>query len=719
MKIRISKSHLVKYGLMILLTIPSFIFWQYALIPQYGVRDHEGYLGGALVLSGYISFIVLMNLLKEIMLNGEPSELSIAYKIFNKDNVYILGIVNVLMSLICIRTLLFYHSRVYLFSLAAFWAVPFAYVIIRQIHASHNISSRVTTRRIAVHHNFYFALSVGGVIAIISTMVRGLYIFRWQVMLTLVLLILLGMLSFVGCSSYYPYDLDNWIEETREQFKGKIKLAFIIVLSLVVLYMFLGPLEIYVGNMLSFSFGYKTFLPLCIICGVSCVVLLTAFISLFSHKTYKVLCVFLTAFSLLSYIQCIIMNTKLSEEDGARLRLDTMGNYPEINLVIWIVLAIVIFTVFKLSKNKWKNVAAIICSFISSIQMVAVISLIITCMTSPEPRFYQLTGEKMFTVAKNENVIVLVPDSFCRKYFDELVDDNPECVNLFRDFTYYNNMDSRYHPTFPSFTHFITGYDNVPENAPTQSSGRVEWLNEAWNSEKCNLFFKEIKNQGYKFYINIPSACELLGAYNDVCDKVENAEYAESNVDKVELVKMLFSMSVYRCVPYIFKPPFEFFSWDFAELERYNGKTAAYKNEDFYSEVCKGITIDDSIDKKISVINWHGFHEEYTNDEYCNYVPNAESEGVTRLQNGKGVLLCIDKYLEDLKDIGMYDKSTIIVMGDHGKLYDGCVFIKLPNEAHNEMQINNKPGVYDDFQATILDMIRAQNCDSFGNSWLE
>ena len=66
-----------------------------------------------------------------------------------------------------------------------------------------------------------------------------------------------------------------------------------------------------------------------------------------------------------------------------------------------------------------------------------------------------------------------------------------------------------------------------------------------------------------------------------------------------------------------------------------------------------------------------------------------------------------------------YDKSTIIVMGDHGKLYDGCVFIKLPNEAHNEMQINNKPGVYDDFQATILDMIRAQNCDSFGNSWLE
>ena len=115
MKIRISKSHLVKYGLMILLTIPSFIFWQYALIPQYGVRDHEGYLGGALVLSGYISFIVLMNLLKEIMLNGEPSELSIAYKIFNKDNAYILGIVNVLVSLICIRTLLFYHSRVYLF----------------------------------------------------------------------------------------------------------------------------------------------------------------------------------------------------------------------------------------------------------------------------------------------------------------------------------------------------------------------------------------------------------------------------------------------------------------------------------------------------------------------------------------------------------------------------------------------------------------------------
>ena len=519
--------------------------------------------------------------------------------------------------------------------------------------------------------------------------------------------------------SFFPYDFKSWKNELKREFVDKFKVSAVIVLSLVTLYFFLGPLEIYVGNMLSFSFGYKTFLPIFITIGMVTLVFAPLVISLFTRKTYKIICVVLMTYSFLSYVQCMLMNTKLSEEDGARLRLDTMGGYPTINLLCWIFISLVIIIALYATKDKWTSVAMCVSAFISAVQMVAVVSLIITCMNSPAPRYYQLTGDKMFSVAKDNNVIVLVPDSFSRGFLNDVLADTPETMDIFKDFTYYDNVDSLYHPTFPSFTHFITGHEREDSDIVMSSSseGRVEWLSEAWSDSKCIDFVNGIKDAGYHLYINVPQACELLGAYDDVYDKVENAEYAESNVDLVELTKLLFSMSIYGCVPYVVKPPFEYFSWDFAALERYNGKVAAYKNEDFYNEAKAGITVDDTIDNKVHIINWHGFHEEYTNDEFCNYVPNAEENGVTRLQNSKGAILCVKTYLDSLKAINRYDDSTIVVMGDHGKLYDGVVMIKKPNETHDKTIINSTSYTYCGFQGTILNIINAANKDNFEEKW--
>lgn len=615
-------TELIEYILNVVLMVPAMFFLYFAFIPQYGIRDHEGYLGGAIVLAGHIALVIITNFLKGKLLSEKKS-----------DYIYFFSIINVIATLICIRTLLFYHSRLYVLSLAIFMGIPLAFVIIRQLMIMHGK---------VLHINYMESLYLAGVLAGLSTVVRGMYIFRWQMLITLVLCVLLlageisGVLKSESELAYFPYDFEGWKTETKSDFVKKYKVACLIVTSWVVLYLLLGPLEIYAGNMLSFSFGYKTFLPLFLLIGVAVIVFLSAFIALFTQKTFKFICVLLTTFSLLSYVQCMFMNTKLMEEDGSRLRLDTMGNYPTINLILWIIIAMVVVVVLILVKEKWTIAICGICAFISAIQMVAVISLVITCMNSPAPRYYQLTGDKMFSVAKKENVIVLMPDTFAREYLKELLDDDPTYMDIFKDFTYYDNMNCEYFPTFPAVIHILTGYERTENVGSGLSKERVQWQTDAWNSGRCQEFVNILKDSGYKYLVNIPSACELLGAYEDVKGKVDNVEYAESNVCRPVLLKMLFSMSIYRCVPYLVKPPFEFFSWDFAELERYEGKTAAYRNEDFYKEVCEGITVDESIEKELHVINWHGFHEEYTNDEYCNHVDDAENNGISQLQNEKG-----------------------------------------------------------------------------------
>ena len=685
----------------IVLVIPALYFICYCIVPQYDIRDHEGYLAGAIILAGYISLVMICELAKKM----------VYIKYSNSDRFYIFSVINVIAIFVSIKALLFYHARVYVLSLGLFWCVVICYLLIRAVAIKKQ-------RKLWI--SYISTVGIAGIISILSTVIRGMYILKWQVLLALVLLGFVSFCNYVLCErekEFFPYDFIIWKQDIITNFKKRYLTSLVILLSLVVMYLILGPLEIYAGNMLSFSFGYVTFLPMFVLAGIVVLLVVSAIISLFTGKTYKLICVCVTAFSLLSYIQYIFMNTKLMEEDGARLRLDTMGFYPTLNLILWIVIASVIIATLYFVKNKWQSVSVCVCLFIAVMQMVAVVSLIIKCVNAPAPRYYQLTGEKMFTVAKDENVIVLMPDSFCRKYLLEVTTDDPSYMNIFKDFTYYSNMDSEYHPTFPSVIHLITGHDAYDGLTAGLSEERVRWQTEAWNSETCKVFFDAIKNKGYDFYMNIPSACELFGAYDDVKDYVKNVEYAESNVDKAKLMKMLFSMSIYRYVPYVIKPPFEYFSWDFAELECYNGKVAAYRNEDFYAEAKEGITIDESTSKKIHVINWHGFHEEYTHDEFCNPVPNAEEIGITKLQNEKGVMLCIETYLDKLKDIGMYDKSTIIIMGDHGKTYDGCVFIKLPNERHEKVIINDEPMVYSGFQQTILDMIGANREELLAPSW--
>lgn len=701
---------LLRYIQIGLLLISSVYFWYFSIIPQYDIRDNEGYLAGAIVLAGYVSFVVLTNVTKQYLII-----------IGKKKYIYILSIINIITGYACVRTLLFYYSRLYLGSLLLFWIVPLVFCGIRLICKKKEMTLKI---------NYMMSLYIAGMAAVLSIIVRGFYFTKIAVVLA-ILGIVVGLITEAQFNlsdntsryEYFPYDFNEWYAELKNSFFKKYKIAAIILISVASLYCMLSPLELYVGNILSFSFGWTTFVPIMALISLLVVIIGATIISLFNNATYKVICVGISIFSILSYVQYMFMNTKLMEEDGSRLDLATMGNYPRVNLAVWIIVGIILLCVCYCIKDRWTLALGGICGFLSAIQVVAVISLIITCINSPAPRYYQLSGDKQFTVAKDNNVIILVPDTFARTKLNNLLAYDPDgnYMDIFRDFTYYENMYSKQHPTLPSLIYLLTGNDAEDGIDRRLTMERVMWQKEAWTGDICNSFFNEIHNNGYKFYMNIPAPCELVGAYEDVVGKIDNIEYAVSNVDKVKLTKMLVSMSFYSCVPYVFKPPFEYFSWDFELLENYGGKQAAYKNEDFYSDIQDGISVDDTTDNKVHMIVWHGFHDEYTNDEFCNYVPPEEISKVSDEQNSKGVMLCIDTYLEKLKEIGRYDDSTIIIMGDHGvsKMHDGCVFVKMPNERHEGVNIDHSDKTYADFRATVIDMIGSDRHEEFGDSWVK
>ena len=58
----------------ILLIIGAMTFWYFTMVPQYYYIDHAGYKGGAIVLSGYFSWLLLINMIKTSELTGDLPE---------------------------------------------------------------------------------------------------------------------------------------------------------------------------------------------------------------------------------------------------------------------------------------------------------------------------------------------------------------------------------------------------------------------------------------------------------------------------------------------------------------------------------------------------------------------------------------------------------------------------------------------------------------------
>lgn len=681
----------------ILLIIGAMTFWYFTMVPQYYYIDHAGYKGGAIVLSGYFSWLLLINMIKRIIIAKGKSKY-----------IYLGSIANFITTVFCIKSLLMYKANVYLVLLVILFMLLLAYFLYHEF-----ISKKINAKI-----GYISYISFISIVLTIATLIRGCYIFIPTVGISLISIIVIGI-TYIK-DDYYPYSFEEWKVNTKLKYWGRFKVSAVVLLSIAVLFFLLAPLELYVTNRLSFSFSYKVFLPILIVISLLFCILGSLIISLVTDKTHYLIVVFLAALSVLSYIQYMFMNTKMMEEDGSRLNLNTMGVYPKINQYVWIIGLLLFFIIIHFFIKKWNFILCAICGFISAVQIVAVVSLVITCINSPTPKYYQMSGKEQFTIASEKNVIVLIPDTFSRGRFNELLEWDPtgDYMETFKDFTYYDNVYSECFPTLAGLNHLLTGKKGIGSKKNGITEENIILQAEAWNSEETKQFFNLIKKNGYKFYMNMTSPYELLAQYDDVVGKIENIEYAESNVDIIKLTKMLVSMSCYSCLPYVLKPPFQYFSWDFAELEQYKGISSYYGNEDFFSELSKGITIDENVNKKIHLINWHGFHEEWTNDEFCNPAPKGT---ISRQRNSKGVMLCIDTYLEKLKEIGRYDDCTIIIMGDHGDIntHDACVFIKLSGETHDECIINHSKLVYDDFRATLLDIIGEPDYYHYGDSWIE
>ena len=491
----------------------------------------------------------------------------------------------------------------------------------------------------------------------------------------------------------------------------RLRYTMLIVLMPIISYVILGPLEIYFGNEKDFAFSYGDFFWLLLLIAIAVWAIGSLLVAALPEKLCVITNAVILGIAIASYIQNMFMNVKLSEADGSPMNWNELKSFTIINLIVWIVMLALVICGSVFLKKYWTKISMGAAAFFSLIQVVAVVSLVLPAMTEhKESGNLQMATDERFQVAKENNIIIFVLDTFGNMQYEEALKKYPEIAEDLSDFTFYNNADCHYYCTFPSMTHMLTG-NEFDFNATSEG-----WMQTAWTSERAVNFYQTLHDDEYTVNLYSATPGYVYGDLENLYGKIDNVRGVDTIVKKGVLVKRICKMSIYKYVPYIVKPYFEVLSKEFDSVVEYaEGDSCTDDNGEFYQLLLNN-PLEISNDMKNAVIIQHifGTHQPYTLNQNAEIVEEAE-----RIDTIKGLSVILNEYMQQLKDIGMYDDATIIITADHGAWYGGdtqpIFFIKQSGETHEALAVNEAPISLDDMQATILSLA-GEDYSAYGTS---
>ncbi|MBQ7943699.1 MAG: alkaline phosphatase family protein [Lachnospiraceae bacterium] len=482
----------------------------------------------------------------------------------------------------------------------------------------------------------------------------------------------------------------------------KLGLAFAVAFLFHFMLLIFGPAEIYFANVTEFEFLYGEFAGTLAIGGIVSTLILTLVIFVLPDKLSRVLSSIVFAIAIAGYIQTMFLNDNL----------DLLGVNPEgyvvntakaiPNAVIWCVIGLVVIVLAFVKMEIWKKLVGFCSFFLIAIQAVALVSLMLTAGEEAYERpaeNWHISGMNQYTVSAKENVIVIVLDYFSNKYIEQMEAVYPGATDFLHDFTYYSNVDCVYFGTFPSLPHMLTGQE------VEMSKTINEWCNDIWNSEETNRFYTELQEKGYIANVYTPDTNILCGtnSVDILSGKIHNVINSSQEVEVMydTLQKTMVKMSAYRMFPEFIKPYFYANIDEYEDVVQEKSYKMNHNNYDFYQGLLEqGLTKDEESNYYI-VQHLMGPHL-WTTDEYGYYKEDSTIE-----ETSKGCMVIVEEYLNQLKELGVYDSSTIIITADHGEGYASQVlfYMKQPNETHDVSPVTNAPVSFYEFLPTIADAV--------------
>ena len=462
-------------------------------------------------------------------------------------------------------------------------------------------------------------------------------------------------------------------------FKQKLLPSVLISLAIPLTVCLFGPFDIYLANMDEFRYSLTDFMPLCALGALFFAGLFFAVLMLLKGRAYEIVSAILVSSTILMIAQRFLMNGNVDD-----LRGDGVGTYGVdiipliVNTVIWVLVIGGITAAAVILRKKHGEIVetVTVIAMITIIGMQAV-SMVIFSVSSdvwvPIDERKQMSNEDAGTtdvltfdgfseLSTKNNVVVFIVDRFDSSYYDKFVETNPEFFAELDGFTYFNDYTSLYSRTYPAVTSILTQKEN------DFTTTRLDYFKEAYSDGGP---IKKLNQKGYnvslytKEYYAYENAA-MMGSYVDNVTSVVGYYIDEYFLLSADMVRLSFS----SYLPFIAKGAMGYMSTpDFNAHAKY-----ILENKDGDDEILPYDSdlkaVKDYIDShalekvndhgKFTFIHIDGCHTPIKYDENWNPSVTYDSDVAIKLN-----FEIIYAYLNQMKELGIYESSTIVITGDH------------------------------------------------------
>lgn len=442
-------------------------------------------------------------------------------------------------------------------------------------------------------------------------------------------------------------------------YKEKLANAIVPAFLLSFTFFVFGTIELYMTNANEFWFDYSAVLGPILIAGIILTFAISLILSLVSRKAYFPVIGVMYAIAILVYVQGNFLPNNYGTLNGTEIDWTSYSGRAVINSVIWIaVIAAFLVLSIKL-KDKYISILKVAAFVIIATQIVTLTTLFIGNNNKQKVLDGYLSTKDEFKVSSNSNTIVLLLDAFDSQVFCDLMDDYPDEMNeTFEDFTFYHNTVGGATRTKYAIPYIFGSITN------TKDQSYISYLSEAY---EASALFKELREGNYSATLYTEPSFVDLNQTSAIDNLVGGKPQISSSVG---LASDFIKLTAFRYAPHLLKKYFWMYSGDFDKWKRTStaGKIntdPAYSFDDvkFYNELCNGLSI--GTDKNaFRFYHLDGAHAPYTMNESIQRL--SVNEQSNEENQALGCTRIVREYIEQLKKLNVYDKSTIIVMADHG-----------------------------------------------------
>ena len=500
-----------------------------------------------------------------------------------------------------------------------------------------------------------------------------------------------------------------WLFKQDKSIKKRYAELGVVVLLFCCLFLLTGPVELYAYNTSGFVFSLGDFFPYMLIyIGLMLLPIVIVVSDGLPDSMFSLIKNSIFFYCVCSYVQQMFLNGDMSKMEGVAQQWDMAATIS--NLLIWIVLIGLLGILFYKTR-KGNVIMTYVSAFIGAVQLITLITVIITSSVSGVEG-QQLTEDKVFHLSPNENVVVFILDAYDTQMLDMVLKNDGAYLEPLHDFTYYDNMASRYTATDGSLPYLLTG----------RIAEEEESYEDIYNK---STFLKDIKESGYD--INILTETNYVEPFEEnIVDNMSEDSYCVLDYEKT--VSQMSKCVRYRSTPFIAKPYYYYENYDLTNVIHDTNVYLFGTDADFYADLNQnGIYIDESMENTMQIYHLYGAHSPYylTEDASLDYSSNP-------IAQWKGCLKIVYDYLEQLKEKELYDKTSVIIMADHGlnrsqrlamdewnisvtEDSNPIFFIKRADQKQEQLEIDSRAVSHDDFFATVMKLIKA-DADQYGKA---